>query len=80
MLDSGLVLGISAEAAASPQGLADAAVYHYHPSLEQVRTWIREARMEIGDEGTGSGYEHFLVQLPQLPEVSVGPPSVALSW
>jgi cyclopropane fatty-acyl-phospholipid synthase-like methyltransferase len=48
--------------AAVPDELADAAVYHYHPSLEQVRTWIEQAGMTIDDDGTGNGYEHFLVR------------------
>jgi 2-polyprenyl-3-methyl-5-hydroxy-6-metoxy-1,4-benzoquinol methylase len=45
-----------------PDELADVAVYHYHPSLEQVRTWIGQAGMAVGDEGTGNGYEHFVVK------------------
>jgi SAM-dependent methyltransferase len=45
-----------------PDELADAAVYHYHPSREQVRTWVGQAAMAIDDEGTGSGYEHFVVK------------------
>jgi 2-polyprenyl-3-methyl-5-hydroxy-6-metoxy-1,4-benzoquinol methylase len=45
-----------------PDELADAAVYHYHPSLEQVRTWIGQAGLAIEDEGTGNGYEHFVVR------------------
>jgi 2-polyprenyl-3-methyl-5-hydroxy-6-metoxy-1,4-benzoquinol methylase len=48
--------------AAVPYELADAAVYHYHPSLEQVRTWVGQAGMAIDDEGTGNGYEHFVVR------------------
>jgi cyclopropane fatty-acyl-phospholipid synthase-like methyltransferase len=40
----------------------DVAVYHYHPSLEQVRAWIGEASMNIEDEGTGNGYEHILAR------------------
>jgi SAM-dependent methyltransferase len=47
---------------AIPDELADAAVYHYHPSLEQVRTWVGQAGMAIDDEGTGNGYEHFVVR------------------
>jgi 2-polyprenyl-3-methyl-5-hydroxy-6-metoxy-1,4-benzoquinol methylase len=47
---------------AVPDELADAAVYHYHPSLEQVRTWIVQSGMVIDDEGTGNGYEHFVVR------------------
>ncbi len=47
---------------AVPDELADAAVYHYHPSLEQVRMWVGQAGMAIDDEGTGNGYEHFVVR------------------
>jgi len=42
--------------------LSDVAVYHYHPSLEQVRAWIGQAGLEIEEEGTGNGYEHFVVR------------------
>ena len=41
---------------------ADIAAYHYYPSLEQVRTWINDAGLVIEDEGTGNGYEHFIVR------------------
>lgn len=53
----------------APDGeLADKAVYHYHPSLEQVRTWLSQAGLAIEEGGTGSGsehwygYEHFVVR------------------
>jgi len=42
--------------------LSDPAVYHYHPSLEQVRAWIGQAGLAIEEEGTGNGYEHFVVR------------------
>jgi SAM-dependent methyltransferase len=42
--------------------LADVAVYHYYPSLEQVRAWIGQAGLAIEEEGTGNGYEHFVVR------------------
>jgi SAM-dependent methyltransferase len=42
--------------------LVDKAVYHYYPTLEQVRTWLAQARFAIEDEGTGNGYEHFMVR------------------
>jgi len=45
-----------------PLEIADASVYHYHPPLEQVRTWVGQAGMAIIDEGTGKWYEHFLVK------------------
>jgi SAM-dependent methyltransferase len=40
--------------------LADVAVYHYYPSLEQVRAWIGQAGLTIEEEGTGNGYQHFV--------------------
>ena len=53
----------------APDGeLADSAVYHYHPSREQVQTWVSQAGLVIEAEGTGSGYErwngyaHFVVR------------------
>ncbi|UCB51549.1 MAG: class I SAM-dependent methyltransferase [Candidatus Zixiibacteriota bacterium] len=51
-----------------PAELGDSAVYHYHPSLEQVRTWLGQAGLAIEEEGTGTGdehwygYEHFIVR------------------
>jgi len=41
---------------------ADMAVYHYYPSLEQVRACIGQAGLVIEEEGTGNGYEHFVVR------------------
>lgn len=46
----------------------DSAVYHYHPSLEQVRVWLEEASMNIEDEGTGNGYEHILARKKESPK------------
>jgi hypothetical protein len=40
---------------------ADTAVYHFYPSLEQVRAWIAGAGLAIEEEGTGLWYEHFMV-------------------
>ena len=54
-----------------PGELADSAVYHYHPPLEQVRTWLSQAGLAIEEEGTGSedehwsGYQHFVVRKRQ---------------
>ena len=39
----------------------DLSVYHYHPSLEQVRLWLAQAGMAIEEEG-GDGYAHFLAR------------------
>ena len=40
----------------------DVAVYHYHPSLEQVRTWISQEGLVIEEEGAGKWYEHFIMR------------------
>jgi len=37
-------------------------VYHYYPTLEQVREWVQEARLVILEEGEGDGYHHFLMR------------------
>ena len=51
------------EAGAVPDGeVADASVYHYHPSLDQVRAWLEKTGFALEDEGTGNGYEHFIVR------------------
>jgi SAM-dependent methyltransferase len=47
--------------------IADASVYHYHPSLEQVRAWLEQTRLALEEEGAGNGYEHFLVRKEQRP-------------
>ncbi len=42
--------------------VSDAAVYHYHPSMEQVRAWLRRAGFVVEEEGSGTWYEHFVVR------------------
>lgn len=37
-------------------------VYHYYPSLEQVREWVQQAGFAILEEGEGDGYHHFLMR------------------
>ena len=37
-------------------------VYHYYPSLEQVREWVQQAGLVILEEGEGDGYHHFLMR------------------
>ncbi len=37
-------------------------VYHYYPSLEQVRIWLQQAGFELLQEGEGDAYYHFLVR------------------
>ena len=36
--------------------------YNYYPSIEQVRAWLEQAGPTIEENGTGSGYEHFIVR------------------
>ena len=40
----------------------DLSVYHYHPSMEQVRTWLDQAGLVIEEEGTGDGCMHVLAK------------------
>jgi 2-polyprenyl-3-methyl-5-hydroxy-6-metoxy-1,4-benzoquinol methylase len=45
----------------------DLSVYHYHPSMEQVRTWFDHAGLVIEEEGIeaegpGEGYAHVLAR------------------
>jgi 2-polyprenyl-3-methyl-5-hydroxy-6-metoxy-1,4-benzoquinol methylase len=45
----------------------DLSVYHYHPSMKQVRAWFDQARLAIEEEateeeGTGEGYVHLLAR------------------
>lgn len=37
-------------------------VYHYYPTMEQVREWLQQAGFDILEEGEGDGYHHFIVQ------------------
>jgi cyclopropane fatty-acyl-phospholipid synthase-like methyltransferase len=45
-----------------PEDMLDQSVYHFHPSLEQVRTWLEQAGLAVEEQGTGNEYEHFLVR------------------
>jgi len=40
----------------------DEAVYHYHPTNQQVKTWSQQAGFGIIKEGHGDGYYHLLVR------------------
>jgi cyclopropane fatty-acyl-phospholipid synthase-like methyltransferase len=42
--------------------LADEDVYHYYPSLEQVREWLQQAGFVLQREGEGNLYHHFIVR------------------
>jgi 2-polyprenyl-3-methyl-5-hydroxy-6-metoxy-1,4-benzoquinol methylase len=45
-----------------PDELADKAVYHYYPSVEQVRKWLDQEKFAVEAEGTGKWYKHFVVR------------------
>ena len=53
---------------AAPDGQADSdepssqTVYHYYPTLEQVRAWLDQAGLAIEEEGAGDGYGHLLAR------------------
>jgi hypothetical protein len=40
----------------------DESVYHYYPSIQQVKEWIRQAGLDLLKEGDGDDYYHFLLQ------------------
>ncbi len=37
-------------------------VYHYYPSIEQVRIWLQQAGFELWQEGEGDAYYHFIAR------------------
>jgi cyclopropane fatty-acyl-phospholipid synthase-like methyltransferase len=37
-------------------------VYHYYPSMPQVREWLQQAGFEVMEEGEGDGYHHYLTR------------------
>ena len=45
-----------------PGDLADRAVYHYYPPVEQVQAWIDEAGLAIEEEGLGSEWHHLMTR------------------
>lgn len=46
----------------NPGTISDPAVYHYYPSLEQVRAWLEQAGLALEQEGTGLWYEHLIAR------------------
>lgn len=42
-----------------PDDQGDSAVYHFHPSLEQVRSWVSQAGLAVEEDGKGAGDEHW---------------------
>lgn len=37
-------------------------VYHYYPSMPQVKEWLQEAGLELVEEGEGDGYHHIVTR------------------
>jgi cyclopropane fatty-acyl-phospholipid synthase-like methyltransferase len=37
-------------------------VYHYYPSMSQVREWLQQTSFELLEEGEGDGYQHFVTR------------------
>jgi SAM-dependent methyltransferase len=40
----------------------DHSVYHYHPSMPQLRQWLSQAGFNLLDEATGDDYAHYLAR------------------
>jgi 2-polyprenyl-3-methyl-5-hydroxy-6-metoxy-1,4-benzoquinol methylase len=40
----------------------DHSVYHFHPSMPQVRQWLEEAGYELLEEAIGDDYAHYLAR------------------
>ena len=45
-------------------------VYHYYPTMEQVREWLRQAKFDLIEEGEGDGYHHFITRQSLMTERS----------
>ncbi len=45
----------------------DQEVYHYYPSLQMVREWLRRAGLSLVEEGEGDGYHHFVARKASPP-------------
>ncbi len=61
-LDASYAQVMTQDALTAPSELFDPAVYHYHPSMDQVRTWFAQAGFTIEEEGTGEEYVHLLAR------------------
>jgi SAM-dependent methyltransferase len=53
---------VKAAGPAAWKQFSDSAVYHYYPQLEQVCTWVTQAGFRVEEEGTGSGYQHYIAR------------------
>jgi SAM-dependent methyltransferase len=40
----------------------DEVVYHYYPSMPQVKVWLDDAGFDLVDEGEGDGYCHLIAR------------------
>lgn len=55
----------NAHAAGLPAVLGESwyeGVYHYYPSLAQVRAWLDEVGFDVVDEGEAGDYHHFIAR------------------
>jgi hypothetical protein len=43
-------------------GIASITLEHYHPLLDQVRTWLEAAGLCLEEDGNGHWYEHIIVR------------------
>lgn len=39
----------------------ESGVYHYYPSIQQVKEWVQQAGLDLLEEGEGNGYHHFVI-------------------
>lgn len=37
-------------------------VYHYYPSMSQVKEWLQQTGFDLVEEGEGDGYHHFVTR------------------
>ncbi len=54
--------------------VADEIVYHFVPSLEQVRAWLAQAGLEVVEVGEGDEYHHILARKVSRP------PAASSGW
>ena len=47
----------------------DGDVYHYYPSVQQVKQWILQAGFDLMEEGNGDGYRHFIIRKASLVRI-----------
>jgi hypothetical protein len=42
----------------------DGVGYHHYPEREQVQRWLRDAGLQLLEQGIGDGYLHLLLRRP----------------